>query len=71
MGISSSLQPLKSWPGVRASDKMAVDCRIARPMVRYLVYCVILAWPDCPSFLSISRRGMTTVSNCKMMLAVM
>ena len=34
LGINCSLQPLKSWPGVRASDRIAVDCRMARPMVR-------------------------------------
>ena len=55
----------------RASATMPVDCRIASPMVRYRVYCVIFAWPDWPSFCSSSRRGMTTVSSWMMMLAVM
>ena len=54
-----------------ASATIAVDCRIARPMVRYLVYCVIFAVPDAPSWRSVSSRGMTTASNCRMMLAVM
>ena len=48
-----------------------VDCKIARPMVRYLVYCVIFVWPAWPSFFRVSSRGMTTVSSCRMMLAVM
>src|SRR5580698_4325381 len=56
---------------LRASSMYPVDCRIARPMVRYLVYCVIFAWPDWPSFLSVSSRGMTTVRSWRMMLAVM
>ena len=33
-GMIDSLQPLNSAPGVRASEMIAVDCRIARPMVR-------------------------------------
>ena len=68
--MTDSVQPGKSVP-LRASSMYPVDCRIARPMVRYLVYCVIFAWPDWPSFLSVSSRGMTTVSSCRMMLAVM
>ena len=43
----------------------------ASPMVRYRVYWVIFAWPDWPSFFSVSSRGMTTVSSWRMMLAVM
>ena len=35
------------------------------------MYWVILATPDWPSFLRASSRGMTTVSSCRMMLAVM
>ena len=35
------------------------------------MYCVIFAVPDAPSFFSASNRGMTTVSSCRMMLAVM
>jgi hypothetical protein len=35
------------------------------------VYWVILAWPACPSFFSVSSRGITTVSSCRMMLDVM
>src|SRR6202453_549423 len=68
--MTDSVQPGKSVP-LRASSMYPVDCRIARPMVRYLVYCVIFAWPDWPSFLSVSSRGMTTVSSWRMMLAVM
>ena len=56
---------------LRASSMYPVDCRTASPMVRYRVYWVILAWPAWPSFFSVSRRGITTVSSCKMMLAVM
>src|SRR6204780_5973998 len=41
------------------------------PTVTYLVYWVIFAWPACPSFRSVSRRGITWVSSCTMMLAVM
>ena len=61
-GMTDSVQPGKSVP-LRASSMYPVDCRIARPMVRYLVYCVIFAWPDWPSFFSVSSRGMTTVSS--------
>ena len=42
-----------------------------RPMVRYRVYWVSLAWPDWPCFFSCSNRGMTTVSSCTMIDAVM
>ena len=35
------------------------------------MYWVIFVWPDWPSFLRASSRGMTTVSSCRMMLAVM
>ena len=50
--IGKSLHwPWNSWPE-RASATNAEDCRIARPRVRYRVYCVILAWPDWPSFFS-------------------
>ena len=59
-GMTDSVQPGKSVP-LRASSMYPVDCRIARPMVRYLVYWVIFAWPDWPSFLSVSSRGITTV----------
>ena len=55
----------------RASATNADACRMARPRVRYRVYWVILAWPDCPSLRNCSRRGMTTVSSCRMMLEVM
>src|ERR1700733_2753488 len=54
-----------------ASATIAVDCRIARPQVRYRVYWVILAWPAWPSWRSVSSRGITTASSCRMMLAVM
>ncbi len=40
-------------------------------MVRYRVYCVSRAVPDWPSFFRSSNRGITTVSSCTMMLAVM
>ena len=69
-GISGLVQP-----GIRLPDlaraTMPVDCRMASPMVRYRVYWVILAWPDWPSCRSVSSRGMTTASSCRMMLAVM
>ena len=45
LGMIDSLQPLNRAPGVRASDRIAVDWRIARPMVTNRVYCVIFAWP--------------------------
>ena len=61
---------LNSCPD-RASATKAEDWRIARPRVRYRVYWVILACPDCPSLRNCSRRGITTVSSCRMMLAVM
>ena len=48
-----------------------VDCRMARPMVRYRLYWVSFCWPDWPSFFSCSKRGMTTTSSWTMMLAVM
>ena len=32
-GMICSLHPLKRAPGVRARDRIAVDCKIARPMV--------------------------------------
>src|ERR1700733_545538 len=70
IGLALMSQPGNSVP-LRASSMYPVDCRIARPMVRYLVYCVIFAWPAWPSFFSVSSRGMTTVSNWRMMLAVM
>ena len=35
------------------------------------MYCVIFVCPDWPSFLRASSRGITTVSSCRMMLAVM
>ncbi len=35
------------------------------------MYCVSWAWPACPSWRSVSRRGITTVSSWMMMLAVM
>ena len=42
-----------------------------RPMVRYRVYWVSLAWPAWPSVLSCSNLGITTVSSCTMIDAVM
>src|SRR6185437_10412924 len=65
-----TVQPGKRVP-LRASSTYPVDCRIARPMVRYRVYCVIFVWPAWPSFFRVSSRGMTTVRSCRMMLAVM
>ena len=35
------------------------------------MYWVIFAWPAWPSCFSVSSRGITTVSSCRMMLAVM
>ena len=35
------------------------------------MYWVSVDCPDCPSFFSCSNRGITTVSSCTMMLAVM
>ena len=68
---SSALGQLVNSLPLLASATMPVDWRIARPMVRYLVYWVIFAWPAWPSSFSASRRGITTVRSCKMMLAVM
>ena len=70
-GIRDWLQaPWNRLPD-RASATIPVDCMIARPTVRYRVYWVILACPAWPSCRSVSSRGMTTASNCRMMLAVM
>ena len=33
LGMICSLQPWNKVPGLRARDKIAVDCRIARPIV--------------------------------------
>src|SRR5260370_27946231 len=62
--------PLNRVPDL-ASSTYPVDWSTARPTVRYLVYWVILACPACPSCFSVSSRGITTVSSCRMMLAVM
>ena len=67
---SERLKPENSRPDL-ASATMPVDCRMASPTVRYRVYWVIFAVPDCPSSCSVSSRGMTTASSCMMMLAVM
>src|SRR5215469_7574135 len=64
------LTPWKSLPDL-ARATMPVDWRMARPTVRYRVYWVILACPVWPSLRSVSSRGMTTASSCRMMLAVM
>ncbi|CAB4661957.1 unannotated protein [freshwater metagenome] len=37
-GMMASLHPLNKAPGVRASDKMAVDCKTAKPIVKNRVY---------------------------------
>ena len=50
---------------------MPKDCTKARPMVRYRVHWVILRRPSSPSFWSFSRVGITTVSNWRMIDAVM
>ena len=70
-GMMSELQDWNSRPGVRATAIRPVDCRTASPTVRYRVYWVSRAVPDCPSCLRASKRGITTVSSCTMMLAVM
>ncbi len=64
------LTPWNSLPDL-ARATMPVDCRMARPTVRYRVYWVILACPAWPSWRSVSSRGMTTARSCRMMLAVM
>ncbi len=70
-GTMFSEHPWNRLPGVRASARIDADCSTAKPMVRYRVYWVIVAWPAWPSLRSISSRGMTTASNCKMIDAVM
>ena len=69
-GISAWVQPGNRFPD-RANATMPVDWRTASPTVRYRVYWVIFAWPVWPSWRSVSSRGMTTASSCRMMLAVM
>ena len=72
---SGMIWSLVEQPGnicpLMASARNAVDCRMPSPMVRYRVYWVSLAWPAWPCFFSCSNRGMTTVSNCTMIDAVM
>ena len=70
IGLAVRLQLENRLP-LRASSMYPVDCKMARPMVRYRVYWVIFACPAWPSFFRVSSRGMTTVSSCRMMLAVM
>ena len=67
---SLTVQPGNIWP-FSASARNAVDCRMPSPIVRYRVYWVSLAWPAWPSFLSCSNLGITTVSSCTMIEAVM
>ena len=55
----------------RAVATRPVPCRTASATVRYRVYWVIFVVPAWPSFLRASRRGITTVSSWRMMLAVM
>ena len=43
----------------------------ARITVKYRVYWLTFFWPASPSFMSASSLGMTIVSNCMMMDAVM
>ena len=50
---------------------MPKDCISARITVKYRVHCVILRRPSSPSFCSFSSVGMTTVSSCRMIDAVM
>ena len=69
--ICSQLDPGNSVAGLRAKVMNVEDCSTAKPMVRYRVYCVSFCCPDWPSFFSTSKRGITTVNNCTMMLAVM
>src|SRR5580704_3068934 len=68
--VPEAPQPLNRVPDL-ASSTYPVDWSKARPTVRYLVYWVILDCPACPSCFSVSSRGITTVSSCRMMLAVM
>ena len=49
----------------------AVDCSNANTIVIYLVHWVITFLPDSPSSCSFWSLGMTTVNNCRIMLAVM
>ena len=70
LAVPDAPHPLNSVPDL-ASSTYPVDWSTARPTVRYLVYWVILACPAWPSCFSVSSRGMTTVSSCRMMLAVM
>ena len=70
LAVPAAPQPLNRVPDL-ASSTYPVDWSTARPTVRYLVYWVILACPACPSCFSVSSRGITTVSSCRMMLAVM
>ena len=70
LAVPDAPQPLNRVPDL-ASSTYPVDWSTARPTVRYLVYWVILACPAWPSCFSVSSRGMTTVSSCRMMLAVM
>ena len=55
----------------RAACTYPAEIRTASPTVRYLVYWVILAWPARSSSFRACSRGMTWVSSCTMMLAVM
>ena len=68
--LAAAPQPLNRVPDL-ASSTYPVDWSTARPTVRYLVYWVILDCPAWPSCFSVSSRGITTVSSCRMMLAVM
>ena len=48
-GITGCVHPWNRLPE-RATAMIVVDCRIARPMVRYRVYCVSRDWPAWPSW---------------------
>ena len=74
-GISGWFTAEQSVPGnrfpERASSTYPADTMTASPTVRYLVYWVILAWPARSWSFRACSRGMTWVSSCTMMLAVM
>src|SRR5882757_5429765 len=69
--IWSPLGQLENRLPERAVATRPVPCSTASATVRYRVYWVIFVVPAWPSFLRASRRGMTTVRSCRMMLAVM
>ena len=50
---------------------MPNDCTALRMTVMYRVHCVIFLRPSSPSFCSLASGSYTTVSNCRMIDAVM